>query len=490
MNKDNDTSSIIMRPPIVTVMGHIDHGKTSLLDKIRQSQVAGGEVGGITQKIGAYQVEIETKEKKKEKITFIDTPGHAAFAQMRARGAQITDIVVLIVAADEGVKPQTEESLSHIKNSGIPYIVAINKIDLPNASVDNVKGQLAQAEAVPEDYGGDVPVVGVSAKTGEGIEELLELILLMGQINEYKADPNGELEAVVIESRVDPKRGALATLIVKNGKLFEKDTVYTNDQEAKIKSLYNDLGKQIESAYPSDPVEVLGFKKPPAAGSLVKGKPFTSKVEPKEAQVEEDPFKDFMTSSEEEAKLPVIIKADVNGSLEAIISNLPKEAQVIHSGIGEITDSDVFLAKSSRAKIYGFNSTLSSEARQAAKEAGVEIETYNIIYDLFDDVDKSILKIAEPNIDQEILGKAEIIREFPFNQKRVAGCKITEGRLNKRVKVHLIRDGKDLGSARITSLRRDKQDTQEIAAGNECGLIISPQLDFKPGDMLISYKSE
>lgn len=490
MNKNNDTSNVIMRPPIVTVMGHIDHGKTSLLDKIRQSAVAGSEVGGITQKIGAYQVEIETKEKKKEKITFIDTPGHAAFAQMRARGAQASDIVVLVVAADEGVKPQTEESLSHIKNSGIPYLVAINKIDLPDASVDKVKGQLAQVGAVPEDYGGNVPVVGVSAKTGEGIEELLELILLMGQINEYKADLNGDLEGVVIESRVDPKKGTLATLIVRNGILSEKDTVYADGQEAKIKSLHNDLGKRIKSAYPSDPVEVMGFKKPPVAGSLVKSRPFISGVEQGKIRAEKDPFKDFMASSEKEAELPIIIKADVNGSLEAVISNLPKEAKIIHSGIGEISDSDVFLAKSSGAKIYGFNSNLSPEARQAAKEAGVEVRTYNIIYDLFDDVDKSILKIVEPRIDQEVIGRAEIMKEFPFNQKRVAGCKVIEGRLNKRVKVHLLRDGKDLGSARITSLRRDKQDVQEIAAGNECGLIISPQLDFKVGDMLVSYKSE
>ncbi len=474
------------RPPIVTVMGHIDHGKTTLLDKIRQTNIALQEIGGITQKIGAYQIEVTTSQGDKEKITFIDTPGHAAFAQMRARGVKVTDIAVLVVAADEGVKPQTKECLAHINQAKIPFIVAINKIDLPQASVERVKGELAQEGVVVEDYGGNIPMVPVSAKTGQGIKELLEMIILMAKVIGFKANPSGNFEGVVIESSVDPKKGPIATIIVKNGTLKPKDKIYLGQQGVKIRAMFDENGKPVWQAPPSKPVEVLGFTSPPPAGAVIKDQPFVLGAVIPAAEKEKDSFQDLFKP--EEIKLPVIIKADIQGSLEAILHHLPKEVEIVFAGIGEVNESDIFLAQTSKAKIFAFNVKVSPAMERIAEESGIVIRKHKIIYDLFDEIEKAVLKLMEPMIDQEILGKAKILEEFSFEDKRVIGCQVIEGKLTKKVKVHLVRDGQDLGEARIASMRRGKQDVEETSSGNDCGIILQPQLDFKIGDMLISYK--
>ena len=466
-------------------MGHIDHGKTTLLDKIRQTKVQLRESGGITQHIGAYQVSFKTKEGDSETVTFIDTPGHAAFAKMRARGAKVTDLVLLIVAADDGVKTQTKESIDHIKSAGVPFIVVINKIDAPNASVDVVKGQLAEIGLVPEDYGGKITTIPVSAKTGEGIEELLEMIVLMGKLENLSADPDGDLEAVVIESCLDCKKGALATVLVKNGTLKVGDDIWVEDQKIRVKALFDDSKKPIKQAGPSFPVEVLGFKQSPAVGTLISCRSYLKEKKEARPVVEPQPFDIF---AEKKKEIPLVIKADVEGTLEAIMVNISNEVKVIDSGVGDVSDSDVFLAQSSGAQIFSFRAKVSAQIEKMASDSGVVIKKYDIIYDLFDEIEGQTLKLMDEKIDQEILGKAKIVSELEFDGKKVAGCKVIEGNIYKREKAYIMRDKEILGDVRITSLKHHREDIVSAGKDQEFGAVLNPNLDIKPGDILVSYK--
>ncbi len=483
-----------LRPPIVTVMGHVDHGKTSLLDYIRKTNYARRETGGITQSIGAYQAEI-TVDGQPEKITFIDTPGHAAFAQMRARGAQVTDLAVLVVAADEGVKEQTRECLEHIKAADIPFIVAINKIDLPAADPDKVKAQLAEMGYPPEEYGGKIPTVAVSAKTGVGVSELLELIVLMGKMLELKADPEGDLAAVVLESKKDPRRGAVATVIVKNGHLEPRQIIYLGQEAVKIRALQAENGQALSRAEPGQPAEVLGFVEPPAVGAVLTSHPQEEEQKPEEEKTAKVASKEELLAllgeaPEEERKLKVILRADTQGSLEAVERNLPAGVEVVSRGVGTISESDVFLAQTSQAQIYGFRTKIDLAAEKEAQQHQVFWRTFGLIYELLETVEKEVDRLRHPGAGEEIVGQAEILQIFPYNDQKVAGCRVTKGKINKQWRVHLLREGKELGEARIRSLRRGKQPVDEVSEGNECGLLLDPQLDFQVGDVLISYSNK
>lgn len=492
MKKEKVVSSTkkFFRPPVITVMGHIDHGKTTLLDKIRESRVAAKESGGITQHIGASQVIFRTKEGKEERLTFIDTPGHAAFAKMRARGAQVTDIVVLVVAADEGVKPQTKECLSHIKAAGVPFVVAINKIDLPQASVDKVKGELAEIGVVPEDYGGKVTMIPLSAKTGEGVDELLEILVLMGKMLELEADPEGELEGVVIESKLDSRRGAVATILVRNGSLKPRDEIWVEGEKVRVRVLLDERGKPVKIALPSMPVEVLGFSSPPPVGAKVTSSPFSLSQSGKgegEDKKEEKKEEKKDIFAEEKKEIPVVIKSDVQGTLEAILTNLPSEVKVIHSGVGEVTESDVFLAQAGKGKIIAFRVKTPPQIKKLAQESQVKIEEFEIIYQLFEKLEKEVLTLMEPRINEKIVGEAEILAEFKVKGKRVAGCRVKKGEIEKEKKAYLKRGEEVIGEVKIASMRHEKEEIEKAKEGEEFGAVFSPPIDFKVGDMLISY---
>ncbi len=483
-----------LRPPIVTVMGHVDHGKTSLLDYIRMTSYARREAGGITQSIGAYQAEI-TVDGQPEKITFIDTPGHAAFAQMRARGAQVTDLAILVIAADEGVKEQTRECLEHIKVAKIPFIVAINKIDLPAADAEKVKTQLAEMGYPPEEYGGKIPTVEVSAKTGAGVKDLLELIVLMGKMLELRADLEGGLKAVILESRKDPHRGAMAAVIVKNGRLEPRQTVYLGREAIKVRALQAENGQPLTWAGPGQPVEVSGFPTPPAVGSLLTSQP-QEKKEDEETQGKEtvankaDLLALLSERPDEEKKLKIIIRAGSRGSLETLERKFPEGVEIISRGVGAISENDVFLAQTSGAQIYGFQVKADLAAQKEAQQHRVSWQTFSLIYELLEAVEREVRQLRHPSLAEEIVGQADILQIFPYNNQKVAGCRVTKGKLNKQWRVHLIRQGNDLGEARIKSMRREKQPVDEVSEGNECGLLLSPQLDFQVGDVLISYSNK
>ncbi len=459
------------RPPIVTVLGHVDHGKTTLLDAIRKSNIAAREAGGITQSIGASSV--ETKEKKT--ITFIDTPGHAAFTKMRSRGAKVADLALLVVAADDGVKPQTTEALQLIKAADIPFIVVATKMDLPLASVDSLYGQLEKESVLFEGRGGATPLVQVSAKTGKGIEELLEMISLVADLEEFKADSKGALEAVVIETTKNP-RGLLASIVVINGTLEVGQDVFCEGQKAKVRGLFDEKGRSIKEIVCGFPAQMLGFEKLPSVGAVI-GDSETSMA----LQVE---GKRPIQVKVEEGQLPVIIKAKNAGSLEAILAGLSKEVVVLDSGVGDVFESDVLMAKSSGAKyILAFESKAPASVVKLAEAEGVKIESFQIIYELFQKVEE-ILRGGQI----EILGKAEIIASFPFNNRKVAGCKVTQGRINKSDIIVVQRGEKELGRVKIVSLKKQKQDIAEAKVGEEFGMIFEPQLDFSKGDVLVSVR--
>jgi len=468
----------ITRPPTVAFVGHIDHGKTSLLDKIRQSNIWRKEAGGITQHIGASQITFLDKDKKEQKITFIDTPGHAAFVKMRARGVEVTDLVVLVVAADSGVQEQTKESISHIKAAGVPFLVAINKIDLPTADVEKVKGQLAEVGVIPESYGGDIVVVPVSAKTGKGIDELLEMIVLMAQLLELKADPSADVQAVVIESTLDKRKGCLATVLVKQGTINKNDRLYAEKIEIKVKQMINWQGQQVDQALPGDPVEILGFSDVPAVGSLVSKQP----KEPNQNKNKKETPK-----QQTETKLKLVVKADVGGSLEALLSGLPAEVDVIHSSVGEISDNDVFLAQTAGAEIIGFNVKISSAAQRLAEQSGIKVTLAKIIYELFEAVEKKLQASFDPLEGKEIIGKARISAEFKIGGKRIAGGKVFEGELACGDKIMLMRNQEMVGKTILASLRHMKEDIVKAEKGTEFGAVFSPPVDFHVGDVIISY---
>jgi translation initiation factor IF-2 len=477
MVKEKIHSPISSRPPVVVVLGHVDHGKTSLLDKIRQTNVVAKEFGGITQHIGAYQI-----KSKDQIITFIDTPGHAAFSAMRSRGAKVADLAILVIAADEGVKPQTLESLKYIEEAKIPYLVAINKIDLPHPDLKQVETNLAKSGIKVESQGGKIVTVPVSAKTGKGINELLEMILLLTAMEELKGDKKAKLEAVVIESKLDKRRGFLATILVRNGCLRVGEEIEAEGAFAKIKAMFDEKGRSIQEAGPSQPVEVLGFKKLPEVGSLVKTT--KERVIPEETP---RPAVDEKVLAED--KLRLILKADTQGTLEAILAGLSPEVVVVSAGVGEVNGSDIFLAATTKAEIIAFNVKITAKVKKLAEMEKIKISLFQIIYKLFEMVAEKVKKKAEPFAGEIILGKAEILKEFEVEKKRVAGCRVLEGEIRKTDKFHLQRGGEILSDGRIKSMKTGKEKIEKTKAGEEFGALFSPSLDFQIGDVLLSYKT-
>jgi len=480
MKNEHKSSVSASRPPVVAVLGHVDHGKTSLLDTIRKTHLVDREAGGITQHIGAYQIDFS-----QQKITFIDTPGHEAFAKMRSRGVQAADIGILVIAATEGVKPQTVESITHLKAAGIPFLVALNKIDLPEANVDKVISELARADVLVEKFGGDVVVLPVSAKTGAGIDKLLDTILLIAGLKGITADPNAPLTAVVIEAKMDKRRGPLATLIIKNGTLKPGQTLYTETTEAKVRALFDDLGHEVEVAPPAFPVEVMGWKALPVIGSLVT-EVATQNTTVASARFAPRPFS--LPPLDEQKKPRIILKVDAAGSLEAIKENLGEVAELVSSGNGDISDSDVLLAKSARAIIIGFNVKIPTQVRLLAETEAVRFKLYTIIYDLLDEIREVAELINKPEAQEEVLGEAVILAEFPMDNERIAGCKLESGRITKGDLLRLTRGSTKIGETKIRSLRQSKKDVTKVEAGGECGIVFEKKLDFRVNDRIIAFK--
>ncbi|PIY79166.1 MAG: translation initiation factor IF-2 [Candidatus Pacebacteria bacterium CG_4_10_14_0_8_um_filter_43_12] len=486
------------RPPVITIMGHVDHGKTTLLDYIRQSQVAAKESGGITQHIGAYQVEYKGK-----KLTFIDTPGHAAFNKMRERGAQLTDIVILVVAANDGVKPQTIESIRHIQSAKVQTVVAINKIDLPDIHIDVVKGQLAENGILVSGFGGDIEVVELSAKTGVGVDKLLETLGLIAELQDYKADPEAALEAVVIESFKDPRRGSVASVIVQQGTLKPRQDVYTQTASGRIRMLTNEHGKALRGVTPGSPAEIIGFKDVPNIGEIVKDATaeYAAKVEAAEeikAEKTETPaadqFADFDFSQvfEEKPKLKLIIRADVKGTLEAIVQTLDYDSvDLLFAGLGQVTDGDVDLAEPGSALIIAFNTQVPRNVKQLAKDHGVRIKQYDVIYTLIEDLQKQMLKLMDSTIDEIVIGEAEIMQIFEMRGEKIAGVKVKTGEMKRNDLLHLKRADEIIANPVIKSMMHGKEEIQSIKAKNEGGMTFkNRRLDFQVGDVIVAYKLE
>jgi translation initiation factor IF-2 len=504
--KCKNSTNLKERPPIVTIMGHVDHGKTSLLDKIRNSRITAKEAGGITQHIGAYMVEKDGK-----KITFIDTPGHEAFTEMRARGAQVTDIAIIVVAADDGVMPQTREAIAHAQAANVPFIIAVNKIDKPQANPDLVKSQLAEMGIVPVEWGGEYEFVHVSAKTGEGIDDLLETILMQAELMELRADPTCPAKAVVIESRIEKGKGPVGTVIVKNGTLKKQDSFVCGITYGRVRLIIDDLGKQKKEVAPGEPAEITGFDEAPIAGDTL-----VAVESDKIAKETAEKWKSFLEEREkskstkatledlqkmilegELKKLPVIVKADTQGSVEAIKGSLAKlkneevKVDVIHSDVGAITENDVILAKASEPKaiILGFNVRPTSGAKNKAKQEGIEIRTYSIIYDLLDDVKELLSGLMTPKIKEEVTATIEVRETFNIPRVgTVAGCYVQDGVVHRGDFVRVIRDGVVIYDSKLASLKRFKDDVKEVGKGFECGIMIEGFNDIKVGDMLETYQ--
>jgi translation initiation factor IF-2 len=500
--KEEKGTDLQPRPPVVTIMGHVDHGKTRLLDVIRQANVMASEAGGITQHIGAYQVEVDGK-----KVTFLDTPGHEAFTAMRARGAQVTDIAVLVVAADDGVMPQTLEAINHAKAAGVPIVVAINKIDKPEANPDLVKQQLATAGLMVEDWGGDVIAVPVSAKEKKGIPELLENILLVAEMEELKANPSKPAAGVVIEAEMDKSRGPLATVLVQNGTLKPGDIVVAGTTWGKVKAMFSDKGKQVRKAEPATPVEILGFGEVPQVGDAINAvadeaharaiiQKRQQQKQPESRGLRLDTFFDEISAGKVK-ELNIILKTDVQGSLEPIRNSLERlatpevQVRIIHSTTGNITEGDVMLALASEGLIIGFNTNVDIGARRLADAKGVDIRVYDVIYALVDDVEKALKGMLEPTIIEVIEGRVEVRAVFPAGKgAKVAGCYVTEGKISRNLPLRVIRKGKILSDTTVSSLRRFKDDVKEVAAGFECGIGLKDFNDFQPGDILEFYQKK
>jgi translation initiation factor IF-2 len=497
----------VPRPPVVTIMGHVDHGKTKLLDAIRHTNVAEGEAGGITQHIGAYQVEVQGR-----RITFLDTPGHEAFTAMRARGAQVTDIAVLVVAADDGVMPQTREAVAHARAANVPIIVAINKIDLPTANPARVKQQLAEIGVIVEEYGGDVPVVEVSAKQRLGIEDLLEMILLVADMHELKANPNRPAIGVIIEAKVDQRRGPVATVLVQTGTLKLNDVVVAGATWGRIRAMFDDRGRKVRRAEPSMPVEILGLENVPEAGDYLQvvedertAKEIATQLalkrraEAAEARVVKlDEFHKGLEIGQTR-ELRLILKADVHGSLEAIQNALAKlndelegvGITVVHAATGAISESDVMLAATTGAIVLGFNVRPDVAARRAAEATGVDIRYYNVIYHLLEEVRAGVTGLLAPETREVIDGVAEVREIFRLPNRAVAaGLYVLNGKALRNARVRVIRDGKVIHDGTVASLRRFKEDVREVAAGYECGLTIENFNDLCVGDQIEFYHIE
>ena len=500
--KDKE-EDLVPRPPVVTIMGHVDHGKTTLLDAIRKTNVALGEAGGITQAISAYQVKYNDKL-----ITFIDTPGHAAFTEMRARGASITDIVIIIVAADDGVMPQTKEAIDHAKAANVPIIVAINKMDKPGANPDKVMTEMADAGLMPEEWGGDVIFTKISAITGEGIGDLLENILLIAEVNNYRANPNRYAMGTVVESKLDKHVGSVVTVLVQNGTLRLGDPIVVGSTFGKIRTLRNDKGEEITKALPSQPVEITGLNEVPSAGDRFMT--FASEKEAKsiaaermqQAKAKKNQIKSTVTLDDLFAKIGeglkeinVIIKADVNGSAEAVKNSLQKtyvegvRINVIRSSVGGITESDIVLAKASSAIIIGFNVRPSKVIADKAKDEGVEIRFYNIIYKVVEEMEAAMKGMLDPEFEEKILGTAEIRQIFKFSKVgNIAGCSVSDGVIRRDANARVIRDGVVVYDGKIGSLQHEKDSVKEVKKGYECGITIDGFNDIKVGDTIEVYE--
>src|SRR6187551_826701 len=506
---DDAEADLAPRPPVVTIMGHVDHGKTTLLDAIREAAVVETEAGGITQHIGAYQAEVDGR-----KITFLDTPGHEAFTAMRARGAKVTDIAVLVVAADDGVMPQTKESISHARAAEVPIVVAINKIDVADANADRVKTELASEGLQPEDWGGTTQFAAVSAKQQTGLDELLEKILLVADAElDLRANAKAEASGPIVESRLDVGRGPVATMLVQRGTLRVGDAIVAGDAAGKVRALYDYRGERVKEAGPGEPVEILGFDHPPAAGEL-------SRVVEHERQAKdlaekrserlrreqlaqrsatggvslETLFEQMQAGAVQE--LNIVLKGDVQGSVEALVGELGKiqhpevRVNVIHTGVGGITENDVNLASASNALVVGFNVRPSAEARQLAEREGVDIRTYRVIYQLTQDIEQALVGMLSPVTTEEVLGEAEVRALFKVSRLgTIAGCMVTTGVVRRGANVRVVRDGTVVHETSIAQLKRFKEDAREVAEGFECGILLDGFNDVKEGDVLEVFET-
>ena len=500
----DDPKTLVLRPPVVTVMGHVDHGKTSLLDVIRKTSVSTHEAGGITQHIGAYQVKCQGK-----KIVFLDTPGHEAFTAMRARGAQVTDIAILVVAADDGVMPQTVEAIHHAKDAGVPIIVAVNKIDKPGANPANVKNELMEHGLVPEEYGGDTIMVEVSAKKNIGISDLLEMVLLVAEVKELKANPKREARGVIIEAQLDKGRGPVATVLVQSGTLRIGDSIVAGTTYGKVRAMLNDRGENVKKAGPSVPVEVLGLNDVPAAGDEL------AALEEKQARTIAEKRMEKQRNDMIHAKkvslddlfnqiqeghlkdLNIVVKADVQGSVEALNSSLmglnkndEVRVRIVHSGVGAVTESDVMLASASNALVIAFNVRPDANARRVADTEGIDIRTYRVIYDALNDVKEAMSGMLAPKYKEIIQGKVEIRQVMKFSKALVAGSYVLEGKITNQSKIRIVRDNIEVFDGELDGLRRFKDDVKEVAAGYECGITIKDYKDFREGDIIEAYIME
>ncbi|WP_375666060.1 translation initiation factor IF-2 [Bartonella sp. TT121SHDZB] len=507
-NITDNPQNMQQRPPVVTIMGHVDHGKTSLLDAIRKANVVSGEAGGITQHIGAYQV-----EQNGQKITFIDTPGHAAFTAMRARGARVTDIAVLVVAADDSVMPQTVESINHAKAAGVPIIVAINKIDKPAANAQKVRTELLQHEVFVETMGGETLDVEVSAKTGQNLDKLLEAILLQAEMLDLKADPQRTAEGVVIEAKLDRGRGSVATVLVQKGTLHPSDIIVAGNEWGRVRALIDDHGRHIKEAVPSTPIEILGMQRTPQAGdrfAVVTHEAKAREISEYRQRLARDKavarqtgsrgsLEQMMTKLQTTGvkEFSLIIKGDVQGSIEAIASALEKlgndevRARVVHSGAGGITESDISLAEASNSAVIGFNVRANKQARDFAKTQGIEIRYYNIIYDLVDDIKAAMSGLLSPEQRETFLGNAEILEVFNITKiGKVAGCRVTEGKIERGAGVRLIRDNIVIHEGKLKTLKRFKDEVNEVQSGQECGIAFENYEDMRAGDIIETFRIE
>lgn len=498
----DDEKDLVKRPPIVTIMGHVDHGKTTLLDYIRNSHVVDGEFGGITQHIGAYQIEYNG-----ERVTFIDTPGHAAFTEMRARGASVTDIVIIIVAADDGVMPQTKEAVDHALSAKVPIVVAVNKIDKPDANIERIYTEMAGINVTPESWGGNVPFINISAKTGEGVDKLLETILAIAEVSELKANPNRYAVGSVIESKVDKKVGGIASLLIMNGTLRIGDPIVVGTGAGKVRTMKNDSGKSIVEAGPATPVEITGLSENPSAGD--KFMAFETEAQAKEVAekrtiaARENKFKKQTLSLDDlfaridagQKEINVVLKADVRGSEEAVKNSLEKidvegvKVKVIRSGIGAITESDVVLANASDAVIIGFNVVPSNTAKEVAKEYSVDIRLYTIIYKAVEEMELAMKGMLDPEFEEKVIGTAEIRKIFKFSKiGNIAGCYVTDGIAKNNASARVIRDGAVIYDGKIASIQREKDTVKEVKKGFECGITLENYSDIKEGDTIEMFE--
>ena len=494
---------LVPRPPVVTIMGHVDHGKTSLLDAIRKTHVTEGEAGGITQHIGAYTVECNGRM-----ITFIDTPGHEAFTSMRARGAQVTDVVILVVAADDGIMPQTVEAINHSKAAGVPIIVAVNKIDKPESNPERVKQQLTEHGLVCEDWGGDTICVPVSAKKQQNLDELLEMVLLQADVLDLKANPNKAAKGTIIEAQLDKGRGPVATVLVQNGTLKIGDPIVAGIAYGRVRAMMNDRGENVKTAGPSCPVEVLGFNEVPSAGDIMNVAEVSKKVaEERRNRIKAEQLKNlskvsledlFSHIAEGEVKtLNIVVKADVHGSVEAVkqalekLSNEEVRVKCIHGGVGAITESDVMFASASNAIVIGFNVRPDSGARNLAEQEKVDVRTYRIIYQAIEDVENAMKGMFKPVFKEVHLGTISVRNTFKVSSVgTIAGAYVQDGKVQRNAQVRVVRDGVVIHEGQIASLRRFKDDVREVAAGYECGIGIENFNDIHEGDVIEAYAME